>query len=133
MEDRVAAMQGSPSKSASSSGTCVWLAIAAITLASVARAHSGMESARAYAAPVIKFLAANQLTESSASSATHRSVSPSRGNVFGTAFNLLPIFFIGLISPLSLLSARASLGIGRALPTPTLPGLFERPPPVLLA
>jgi hypothetical protein len=92
-----------------------------------------MESARAYAAPVIKFLAASQLTEAAADSSAHRASSLSRGNVFGTALNVLPIFFIGLVLPLSLLPARSFLYLGRALPAPSLPGLFERPPPVLLA
>jgi hypothetical protein len=92
-----------------------------------------MESARAYAAPVIKFLAASQLTETAAASVAHRSASLPQGRDFGTAINVLPVFFIGLVSPLSLLPARSFLSLGRALPAPSLPGLFGRPPPVFLA
>ncbi len=46
---------------------------------------------------------------------------------------LLPVFFVGLISPLSLLAPRLALSPGRAFPKPALPGLFQRPPPALLS
>lgn len=44
----------------------------------------------------------------------------------------LPVFFVGLISPLGILSPRAYLDLGR---TPALPfqrSSFQRPPPILL-
>ena len=39
-----------------SKGAWIWVAMAAISFASLARVQSGVENARAYADPVIKFL-----------------------------------------------------------------------------
>jgi hypothetical protein len=116
-----------------SRGAWIWVAVAAITLASIARAESGIENARAYAAPVIKFFAASQLAEPGASTAAHRVSSSSRIVASGMVLELLPVFFVGLVAPLSLLSVRPAHCLGRALAAPDLPGLFERPPPILLA
>jgi hypothetical protein len=44
---------------------------------------------------------------------------------------LLPVFFVGLITPLSLLPLLAVLRIGHAPEAPTLAPSFQRPPPVL--
>ena len=41
-----------------SKGAWIWVAMVAISFASLARVQSGVENARAYADPVIKFLAA---------------------------------------------------------------------------
>lgn len=46
---------------------------------------------------------------------------------------ILPIFFVGLISPLSLLSPMAYVYIGRTPDAPALPTSFQRPPPFRLA
>ena len=46
---------------------------------------------------------------------------------------ILPIFFVGLISPLSLLSPMAFMYIGHRPDAPALPESFERPPPFRLA
>jgi hypothetical protein len=46
---------------------------------------------------------------------------------------ILPIFFVGVISPLSLLSPLANMYIGRAPDAPVLPSSFQRPPPFQLA
>ncbi|MGA7341311.1 MAG: hypothetical protein WBE72_22500 [Terracidiphilus sp.] len=45
---------------------------------------------------------------------------------------VLPILFVGLISPLSLLSPMAYMYLGRAPDAPALPATFQRPPPVRL-
>jgi hypothetical protein len=45
---------------------------------------------------------------------------------------LLPVLFVGLISPLSLLSPRSFLSVGQRYPAPVLPALFQRPPPAQL-
>jgi hypothetical protein len=42
---------------------------------------------------------------------------------------LLPLLFVGVISPLSLLSQLAYLYLGRTPATPVLPASFQRPPP----
>jgi len=114
-------------------GAWVWVAIAAITFASLARAQSGIGYARAYATPVIKFLAAGQLADSAAASPGHHAVSTSQAGTSTLALELLPVFFVGLIAPLSLLSSRLALCIGSALCAHDLPDLFQRPPPVQFA
>jgi hypothetical protein len=114
-------------------GAWVWVAVAAITLASLARAQSGFEYARAYATPVIKLLAASQLADPTAASPTHRAASTSRTGSSMLTLELFPVFFVGLIAPFSLLSARAALCIGSVLRAPNLANLFQRPPPFRLA
>jgi len=111
----------------------IWVAVAAITLASLARAQSGIEHARAYATPVIKLLAANQLADPDASATAHRTASPSQAGNSAFALELLPVFFIGLIAPLSLRSPQSTLRVESALAAADLPDLFQRPPPVLFA
>jgi hypothetical protein len=109
------------------------VAVAAISLASLVRAQSGIENARAYASPLIAFFSSSHPSESSASSSTQLPSSTSRGNGFGNLLNLLPVFFVGLVAPLSLLTARSALCVGRALPAPDQPGLFQRPPPTFIS
>lgn len=46
---------------------------------------------------------------------------------------VLPLFFVGVISPLSLLSPLAIVYLGRTLDAPSLPSRFQRPPPFRLA
>lgn len=111
----------------------ILVAIAAITLASLARAEAGIENARAYASPVIKFFAGSPLTDAAASTATDRNVSSVPRYIFGTALDLLPVLFVGMVSPLGLQSIRSAQAVGRALPAPNLSALFQRPPPALLA
>jgi hypothetical protein len=53
--------------------------------------------------------------------------------IFGTALDLLPVWFIGLVSPVGLRSVRSLRTLGRAVPAPNLTVLFQRPPPALLA
>jgi hypothetical protein len=102
-----------------------------MTLASLARAQSGMENARAYATPFIALFAGSHQAESGASTSAHRAASASRVAGSGMAFDLLPVFFVGLVAPLSLLSARSAFCLGRTLAAPRLPELFQRPPPIV--
>lgn len=46
---------------------------------------------------------------------------------------VLPILFVGVISPLSLLSPMAYQYLGRTPDAPPLPASFQRPPPFTLA
>ena len=115
-----------------SKGAWIWVAVAAISLASLARAQSGIETARAYANPFIAFFAGNQLADSGASTSVHRETSPSHAGDAGIGFNLLPVCFVGLVAPLSSLSPRSVLYLGRVFPALVLPELFQRPPPILL-
>jgi hypothetical protein len=117
----------------------IWVAITAIALATVARAQSGYEIARAYANPVIVLL--SSAPDSQPFSAQHfaqkrtahgdQAISHSNS---GASFwlELLPVLFVGLVSPLSLLSTQSLLSVGRAYPAPPLTALFQRPPPAQL-
>jgi len=111
----------------------IWVAVAAITLASLARAQSGIENARAYAAPVIKFLSGSALADPGASAANHRSGESAQSGAFTGAFNLLPVFFIGLLFCYSLTPSALRSSPVRALCAPCQPKLFQRPPPCSLA
>jgi hypothetical protein len=46
---------------------------------------------------------------------------------------VLPLLFVGVISPLSLLSPLAYVYLGRTPDAPALPTRFQRPPPFRLA
>jgi hypothetical protein len=120
-------MTGNPSK-----GAWIWVTVVAISLASLARVESGMEHSRAYTDPVIKFLSVIA-PDSGISASAARAASPSHASASTFVLGLLPVFFIGLLAPLNLLSARSVLCLGRALLTSHLPGLFQRPPPALAA
>ena len=109
----------------------IWVAIAAISLASLARAQSGIENARAYADPVIKFFAAGQHADTDASAHANRATSRSQDGASGIGFNLLPVFFVGLVSPLVLESFRAYFRRqrvpSRAVSCRSLPASASRP------
>ena len=51
----------------------------------------------------------------------------------GAWLAVLPILFVGMISPLSLLSPLAFAYLGRTPDAPVLPVSFQRPPPSRLA
>ena len=112
---------------------CIWLALAAISFASLARVQSGVEQARAYADPVIKFFAANPQADSDVQAKAQRAVSPRQAGGFDLGFNLLPIFFVGLVAPLVLESFRTCRFQQCAITAPYSSALFQRPPPSLIA
>lgn len=115
-----------------SKGAWIWVAMVAISFASFARVQSGVENARAYADPVVKFFAAAHQADAEASVRTHRADSLSRAGAYGIDLNLL-VIFVGLVAPLALQSVMAGFCVKRAAATPFLPALFQRPPPFLLA
>ena len=51
----------------------------------------------------------------------------------GAWLAILPILFVGVISPLSLLSPLAYFYLGRTPEAPVLPARFQRPPPFAVA
>jgi ABC-type arginine/histidine transport system permease subunit len=51
----------------------------------------------------------------------------------GALVAILPLFFVAIISPLSLLPALAFVYVGRVPEAPALPASFQRPPPFTLA
>ena len=112
-------------------GAWIWVAMAAISLSSLARVQSGVENARAYADPVIKFIAAAQHADAEASARANRTISHAQTGA--TDINLLAVFFVGLLAPLALASFRALLCLERVPNAPFLRVKFQRPPPFLLA
>jgi hypothetical protein len=58
---------------------------------------------------------------------------PTHGPGHTPLMAILPLLFVGIISPLSLLSPLAFLYIGRTPDAPSLPVVLQRPPPFRLA
>lgn len=119
----------------------IWVAIAAVAFASVARAEAGLQSAKAYAHPVLEFLAKNQSqypiarpgVSRFAQLASRRRVhSVSRDTGVGEWMAILPVLFIGLVSPLTLLETGSIRWLGGVPSSPLVPASFQRPPPLLV-
>ena len=118
----------------------MWLAIAAVAFTSVATAESGRQSSKGYAHPVFEFLVRSQSQASGAHSlparfaniGSHRQAgSMLRNSASGRLIAMLPVLFIGLISPLILKAVPSVRSLGRAPAAPLLSALFQRPPPSL--
>ena len=118
----------------------IWVAIAAVAFASVSRAEAGLESAKAYAHPVLAFLVKSQGgiqdakpgAQRIAQSRSARSLeSTLRGASSGAWVAIIPVFFVGLVSPLNLQSSGMMRSAGRVPASPILPSAFQRPPPCL--
>ncbi|HKF50628.1 MAG TPA: hypothetical protein VKB38_24905 [Terracidiphilus sp.] len=129
-------MKASQHKSA-----CIWLAVAIMAVASVARAEPGTQRAAAYANPVLQLLAGHSPSASLSAPAVprmlrHRAVRGANelfGGDSGAWNAILPVLFVGLMSPLSILSPRSVLSLGRTPDAPVRPSLYQRPPPLQLA
>jgi hypothetical protein len=85
---------------------------------------------------VMEFLAAHQGDRAFIdSSIPHRSDRSARvhgrGGNSGVWVALFPVFFIGLITPLNLVSPSSVRCLGRTPSAPVLPSSFQRPPPAL--
>lgn len=129
-------MPGSRNKNA-----WLWVAIAAIAFASAARAEEGLQSARAYAHPVLEFLAKSQIQNSAAKPGVLRFAQPASRHQFkalsrdagiGMWMAIVPVCFVGLVSPLNLLSASSIHDRKQAPAAPLLPASFQRPPPFFI-
>ena len=125
----------------------IWLAVAAMAVATLARAQAGYQVATAYANPVLEFLAGHQGAAAHASTGMprrfeRRSIRQAKGALLfasgghgvdsGAWEAILPVLFIGLVAPLNLVSYRSVLSLGRVPSAPALPFSFQRPPPSLL-
>ena len=120
----------------------ILVAIAAMAVATLARAQAGIESATAYANPVFEFLAGHPGAAVQPATGVprlfeHRSAGLSRaaashGAYPGVWTAMLPVLFVGLVAPLSLISPKSALCLGRTPSAPALPFSFQRPPPQLL-
>ena len=112
----------------------MWVAIAALSVSMLARAQSGVYAAKAYATPIFEAFAAYQAAAdheaSSHPGSAHRGFTRHDSSASQPFIaDLLPVLFVGLLLPLTLFSARASLSLGRAPSSPARPYLFQRPPP----
>lgn len=116
----------------------IWVAFAALTLASLARAEDSPQSSKASASPVLAFFSGSHAAQSASLHSAMRPAQPrlaralrttARDGFAGTWIALLPVFFVGLVSPLSPLSTRAILCPGGVPSVPLLPSSFQRPPP----
>lgn len=119
----------------------MWVAIAAVAFTSVVRAETGVQSLKGYTHPVFEFLARSQSQNPAAHSVVLRfsnigsrrqANSMFRSSGSGAWVAMLPVLFIGLVSPLVLLSNASIRSLGRAPAAPLLSVLFQRPPPSLL-
>lgn len=117
----------------------IWVAIAAMAVATLARAQVGVESAAACTNPVLAFLTGHQDTADGAGGPQmdHPRLLRKQSAVFlhdaapGVWTAVLPVLFVGLVAPLSLVSPGSTLSLGRTPAAPALPCRFQRPPPSL--
>jgi hypothetical protein len=119
----------------------MWLAVAAMAVVSLARIEANGNNA-AYANTVLAFLAGQQDGAAVSAGGSPQIVqigSARRGSGMylhdassGAWMAVLPVLFVGLVSPLSLISPRAIHSLGRAPQFPALPEKFQRPPPPVL-
>jgi len=120
----------------------MWLAVAAMAVVSLARVEASAGNAAVVANPVLAFLAGQQdaADVSAAGGPQIVKIGSTRklSGVYlhdaasGAWTTMLPVLFIGLLAPLSLISPRSLRSLGRAPSAPLLPVCFQRPPPALL-
>jgi hypothetical protein len=116
----------------------MWLAIAAVAVVSLARIEAG-GNATLNTNPVLALLAGQQNASSISAAGSPQVVRTRNGSgVFlhegdsGAWMAMLPVLFVGLVVPLSLISSRSIVSLGRTPASPGLPQKFQRPPPALL-
>ncbi len=119
----------------------MWLAVAAMAVVSLARIEAAGNNS-VYTNSVLAFLAGQQNGASVSAAGSPQIVkigSARNGSGMylhdassGAWMAVLPILFVGLVSPLSLISPRSILSLGRTPARPELLKRFQRPPPALL-
>jgi hypothetical protein len=116
----------------------IWVAVAAVAMTTIAHAQADLPRSAALRAaltnPVLQFLSAHAHQDDTAAAWARRGASAhtqrsSSQQANGAWMVFLPVFFIGLVAPLSLLSPGALLSPGRSASSPFRPFLFQRPPP----
>src|SRR5579863_6818711 len=100
----------------------IWVAVVAMTIGVAAQAQSGVRNARAYATPVMKFLAVHSADQSAvnAQRLLHRRNGEGYGSELGTLAAMLPVFFVGLVSPLNIVLPQSRWSLGGAPSAPAL-------------
>ena len=121
----------------------MWVAVAAMAVVSLGRVQTDIAKATVYANPVLAFLAGQQNapTVSAAGSpqivriggARHGSGVYLHDPASGAWMAILPVLFVGLVVPLSLISPRSFHSLGRRRTAPALPWSFQRPPPAVVS
>jgi len=118
----------------------MWVAIAAVAFTSVARAESRQQNVKAFAHPVLELLARSHAQNPAALSGVSRFAHLSsrlqartmlRDAGSGALIAILPVLFIGLVAPGTLVSLASIRCLARAPAVPLLSALFQRPPPCL--
>ena len=118
----------------------MWVAVAAMAVVSLARVQAGIENPSAYTNPVLEFLAGHQnasgLSATSAPHVVNLGTARKASAVFlhdaapGAWVAFLPILFVGLVAPLSLISPQSFQSLRRTTAAPAFPFSFQRPPPM---
>jgi hypothetical protein len=125
-----------------------WLAVATMAVVLLARAQATIQIATAYTNPVFEFLASHQSsgvhgTNDNPGNFEYRFGRQTKGILLFASLGhgadsgrwqaIMPVFFIGLVVPLSLVSPRSFDSLGRTPAAPALPFSFPRPPPAFLS
>jgi len=120
----------------------MWLAVAAIAVVSLTRVEGSIGNATVYTNPVLAFLAGQQNAADqfapggshilNLGSARKQSLVFLHDTAPGAWTAILPVLFVGLVAPLSLISPKSYFSLGRRPAAPPLPCSFQRPPPALL-
>lgn len=118
----------------------MWLAVAAMAVVALARVQAGAADSSACSNPVLAFLVGQQngVVASAAGGPQIVTIGSARNGVYlhdaasGGWTAILPVLFVGLMAPLSLISPRSIFSLGRPPASPELPERFQRPPPALL-
>lgn len=114
----------------------IWVAIAALSLASVSRAEAGPDSARIFSNPVLHFLVKSHSASVAARGGMVRSAQRGSARSLRSIFRdagagawvaFLPVGIVALS-----VFAADSVGVGQPFhAAPQLAAAFQRPPPVL--
>jgi hypothetical protein len=119
----------------------VWVAIAAIAIATLSRAEARLHNARAFANPVLELLIKSQSHSLAAKPVlpralrridSRRAVVCFAGSGVSDWLTMLPVFFVGLVAPLTQLSAAYLASPAPVASAPLHSVSFPRPPPYLV-
>ena len=120
----------------------MWLAVAAMAVVSLTRVEGSAGNGPVRTNAVLAFLAGQQTAAAVTAAGGPQIVKIGSTRKLsgmylhdassGACTTMLPVLFIGLLAPLSLISPRSLRSLGRAPSAPLLPVSFQRPPPSLL-
>ena len=120
----------------------VLMAILTFAVVAVLRAEVRVSNPTPYTQSVLRFLAAHQDADTLAASGVPKLLETwaarmvkagTQGAGASVCQSMLPVIFIGLAAPLSLIDSSARSSLGRPSALLSLPCRFQRPPPSLLS